>query len=223
LTLVEGTRLVSRCFSSLQIVMRKVKAPTQPEQEAGSDDETLRGLVTILKTARVRQRHQRASEEQTTAGFSQEAGQPVDEVPIEGAALADDLGELFAAMGIASDASEDAKLWREFSAETSNHKTLAAGFQKMSRAKDPLSRDLCIGEYRAALQRKLTLHWSSKARRDGRNAPPSLDLLEWDRLSREERSHIRVMCGEPRGVSTWLRSTGTTDQEHAQHGAPSTC
>ena|SRR5215211_8328169 len=64
----------------------------------------------------------------------------------------------------------------------------------MSRATNPLAEDLCVGEWRRALERKIALHWSRKARRQRRNALPSLDLLGWDRLCKEEQSQIRAMC-----------------------------
>jgi hypothetical protein len=158
------------------------------------DEETLKALVGIIEKARVRQRRKRAREERITFGTPEAVGKPARALPIDGAALASELADLFAAMGIATVGAEDTKLWREVATETSNHKTLADGFQRMSRAKDPLSKDLCVGEYRLALKGKVALHWSGKARRPGRNAPPSLDLLKWEELSNEEKSQISAMC-----------------------------
>jgi hypothetical protein len=123
---------------------------------------------------RSRQLANSTKDEPRAAATPQETQDPA--TPIDCIELAAELEDLFGTMGIAGD--DDTKMWNEVSTETLDHKTLAAAFQKMSRATDPLSRDLCVGEYRAALQRKLPLHWSSKARQEGRNAPPSLERAE---------------------------------------------
>jgi hypothetical protein len=172
--------------------MRTVKAPTRPATAASTYNGPVSHLVELLAKARVRQQANPANDKLQAAKTPQETQDPA--ASIDRNELAAELEDLFVAMAIASD--DDTKVWNELSAETLDHKTLAAGFQKMSRAKDPLSQNLCVGEYRAALQRKFTLHWSSKARRESGDAPPSVDLLEWDRLSHEEQSRIRAMCGD---------------------------
>jgi hypothetical protein len=118
------------------------------------------------------------------------------EMSIASADVARDLADLFAAMGLVVKNPVEAEIWKKQKNEAVDHKGLAVGFQRMGRASNPLADEVCFGEFRKALQRKWAAHRSGRSRRKGANAPPSLDLLQWDRLSPEERSHIRILCGE---------------------------
>jgi hypothetical protein len=118
------------------------------------------------------------------------------EMPLASADVARDLADLFAAMGLVVENPVEAEIWTKQKNEAVDHKGLAVGFQRMGRASNPLADEVCFGEFRTALQRKWAVHVSGRKRRERANASPSLELLAWDRLSSEEKSHIRTLCGE---------------------------
>jgi len=111
--------------------------------------------------------------------------------PEDVTSLATELSDLFWTMDLLDDGSSERALWRQLSRETTPHADLARGFDRMARARNPLSPEVCSGDIANALQRKLAVHWARKAQTQAAKNPLALDYLDWDRLTRDERSGIR--------------------------------
>jgi hypothetical protein len=110
--------------------------------------------------------------------------------------LLTELSDLFWAMGLLDDGTRERTLWLQLSRERTPHDDLAKGFERMARAKNPLSPEVCFGDIAKILQRKLAVHWARKVQTQATKNPIALAYLDWDQLTSDERSGVRRMAGD---------------------------
>jgi hypothetical protein len=134
-------------------------------------DDTLERLVAILRRAR---------------GDSE----------IDASLLERDLGDLFHAVGLPVDGSEEAQLFRALSETEPTNAKLAKLFRRMARAKDPFADkaddDLALPQLNA----KARARWAQRIRRGTLGRAHPLLGVRWNDLSESERADVRQMARE---------------------------
>jgi hypothetical protein len=119
-----------------------------------------------------------------------------EELSVDPSFLARDLGDLFRAVGLPVDNSEEAQLFRELSQEELTHADLAKLFRRIARAREPFADK---ADYQATLPELNAKAWIRWAQRIGRGemgrAHPLLGI-RWADLSDGERADVKQMARE---------------------------
>ena len=108
--------------------------------------------------------------------------------------LESDLLAVLRSTRLAHDGSEQAVAWHEFTSDAPTYVRLAAGYKAMAKAADPLDPEACTRELRPGMSAQMRVRWLPNWRRQGLDAEPSVQTVDWDLLSIAEQTEIREMA-----------------------------